>query len=209
MNVNEKRGKKASQFVELLLSRDDFKADVGRLRAAWHIPKDGLTTGKEHEDWYNMYNVHHDIDAQFKHDISKTFIKSNKYGLAATSWRPLLHYVMENKVPANFNGALPVITQTPDKHSGRPIYTMQFYEHTTESEVRNAFGKFKAQNLNDKRQQLIQAPLLEKMQLAQKFREDGMTWRQVASGVNEALGGSLEYNDARKLVERYKKRLGM
>lgn len=207
MNVYEERNKKAEQLTQLLLSRTDFQDDIRQLRKEWLIPDDGLKTGQEHEDWYNSVNVHRDIDAFFKRNITKTFIKSDKYGLSSASWKPLLHYIMDGKVPNNFNGALPSITQTPDKNTGKVVYSMRFYEHTTEAEVRKVFGDFKTANLKDNRQQLIPALKLKKMQRANELRENGMSWKEVALTVNKELKGSLEYNDARKLVEQYKKHL--
>lgn len=207
MNVNEERNKKAEQLTQLLLSRTDFQDDIKQMRKTWLIPDNGLKTGQEHEDWYNSVNVHRDIDAIFKRSITKTFIKSDKYGLSSASWKPLLHYIMDGKVPHSFNGALPSITQTPDKNTGKVIYSMRFYEHTTEAEIRKVFGDFKTTNLKDKRQQLIPALKLKKMKRAKELRDTGMTWKEVASTVNEELKGSLEYNDARKLVEQYNKHL--
>ncbi len=208
MDVYEERSKKAVQVTQILLLRTDFQDDIKQIRKKWHIPNSGLKTGQEHEDWYSSINVHRDIDAFFKKDINKTFIKSDKYGLSSNSWKPLLHYILDGKVPHNFNGTLPSITQTPEKNTGKMLYAMQFYEHTTEAEVRKVFGDFKKSNLKDKRQQLIPTLKLQKMQRANELRNSGMPWEQVAEAVNTELGGSLAYNDARKLVEQYKKHLG-
>lgn len=207
MNVNEERNKKAKQFTQILLSRKDFQNDVKITRKSWQIPEGGMKTGQEHADWVDNTMATSEVYPHFTKDITKRFIKSGKYGLSAAAWKPLLHYILDAKVPRNFNGALPVVIRTPEKNSGGITYSMRFYEHTTEAEIRKAFGDFKAANLRDKRQQLIPELKLKKMQRAYELRESKMAWKQIASVVNQELGGSLEYNDARKLVEQYKKQL--
>ena len=209
MNVHEERNKKAEQLTQLLLSRRDFQEDVARLRKNWAITPGGFSDSEARKIWYDQYNSISNgvIDSDFKKYIVKLFIKSEKYKLTSEAWKPLLHYIVNGQANELFSGVLPKVTVQKQKRSNMPVYTMTFYEHTTEAEVRKVFGDFKTTNLKDKRQQLIPALKLKKMQRAKELRDTGMTWKEVASTVNKELKGSLEYNDARKLVEQYNKHL--
>lgn len=191
MNVNVERDKKASQLTDLLLSRDDFQDDVKRMRKAWFIPEGGLKTPEEYIEWQDNYMVLEEVDTSFKKSISTVFIKPGRYGLNAPAWKPLLHYILKGEVPHNINGSAPVIVQVPGRYSGKAEYSMKIYEHTTEAEVRKAFGEFKASHFKDRRQQLIPAVKLEKMKRAQELKNNGLSWKQVAETVNAELGGTL------------------
>ena len=204
MNVNEDenlslKAQKAWQFTELLLARVDFQKDVEKFRGDWQPHEGGFTDKTAQREWE---------DARSR-ELVRVFIQSGKYSLDSVSLLPLLAYIEHGSTGHPLMGELPRISIRPDEITRNPVYIMRFYEHTTEAEIRKVFNSYKSVHLKDKRQQLIPASKLKKMQLAHELRESSMTWRQVASAVNEKLGGSLEYNDANKLVQQYKKHLGL
>ena len=197
-NYSSDRAKKSLQFTELLVARSDFQKEINEFRQEWQLPTDGFNDTTSEKDWHEAR----------KEQAVEVFIRSDKYKLGSASWRPLLKYIDSDEITAPFIGISPQVLMRPDEVTMRPTYLLRFYEHSTEEEIRQAFNRFKQYNLKDKRQQLIPALKLKKMKRANELRDTGMAWKEVAKTVNTEFGGSLEYNDARKLVEQYKKHLG-
>lgn len=202
MNVNDDeklspKEQKAWQFTELLFARTDFQNDVEKFRNEWQLPIGGFTDDDKESEWRNARS----------RELTRVFIERGKYSLDSAAWHPLLTYIETGTTSIPLMGVLPRVSITVDEVARNPVYRLRFYEHTTEDEIRHAFNSYKAVHLKDKRQQLIPALKLKKMQRANELRNSGMPWKQVAETVNKELGGSLAYNDARKLVEQYKKRL--
>lgn len=203
MNVNDyeklsPKAQKAWQFTELLLARNDFQHEVEKFRSEWQLPISGFTDEDSEREWKNARS----------RDLIRVFVEPGKYNLDSVAWQPLLAYIETGTTSIPLMGIQPQVSITVDEINRNPVYRMRFYEHTTEDEIRHAFNSYKAVHLKDKRQQLIPALKLKKMKRANELRDTGMAWKEVASTVNTELGGSLEYNDARKLVEQYKKHLG-
>lgn len=201
------RGARSKQFTAILITREDFQSDVQAMRDKWGIPPEGFATNEDAELWLAQYEDARATEKKFIDDLSETFIRSGKYNLGSVSWHPLKLYILTNDKNGSFSGLLPKVVLTRDEHSGEAQYNLRFYGHTTEAEMRQAFNSFKASAFPDKRPRLIAPVKLKKMQMAYELRSGGMAWKQVAETVNNKLGGNLQYNDARKLVEQYKKYL--
>lgn len=202
MNVNDNdklspKAQKAWQFTELLLARTDFQKDVEKFRHDWRVPVSGFASKDEEWEWKKARS----------RSLVQVFIEPHAYNLDSASVNPLMTYIETGSTTIPLMGILPRVSITVDEISRNPVYRIRFYEHTTEDEIRQVFNAYKRVHLKDKRQQLIPALKLKKMQRANELRDNGMAWKQVAKTVNDELGGSLEYNDARKLVEQYKKHL--
>lgn len=200
VNDDEKlspKAQKAWQFTELLLARTDFQKDVEKFRHDWQVPVGGFASKDEEWEWKNTRS----------RSLVQVFIEPRKYNLDSMCKYPLLAYIETGSTTVPLMGILPQVSITVDEISRNPVYRIRFYEHTTEDEIRQVFNAYKKVHLKDKRQQLIPALKLKKMQRANELRDNGMAWKQVAKTVNDELGGSLEYNDARKLVEQYKRHL--
>lgn len=202
MNVNyydslRPKAQKAWQFTELLFARTDFQKDVEKFRKDWQLPAGGFVNEDEERKWKNARS----------RNLVQVFIEPRTYNLDSMCSYPLLAYIETGSTTIPLMGILPQVSITIDEISRNPVYRIRFYEHTTEDEIRQVFNSYKRVHLKDKRKQLIPALKLKKMQRANELRETGMAWKQLAMTVNKELGGSLEYNDARKLVEQYKKHL--
>ena len=161
MNVNENdREAKAWQFTELLLTRTDFQKDVEDFRQKWQVPKDGFSDDKSRREW----------ERERDYQLVMDFVRSGKYGLNSSSWRPLLTYITTGGTTLPLIGVLPRVTIKVDERTRDPAYYMRFYEHTTEAEIRRAFNSYKSVHLKDTRQQLIRKIKRQKMQRAYELR---------------------------------------
>lgn len=47
----EKQSARINQKIKVLINRPDFQADISFLRDKWNIPKDGIKTEKDNENW--------------------------------------------------------------------------------------------------------------------------------------------------------------
>lgn len=195
MNEND-RQVKAWQFTKLLLARTDFQNDVENFRKEWQEPKGGFSDNKSRREW----------ERKRDRELALVFTRTHKYGLYATSLQPLLIYITTGKTQFPFIGVLPKVTIRVDENSRNPEYLLRFYEHTTEAEIRHAFNTYKSVHIKDKRQHSIADTKLKKMIRANELRQSGLKWKEVATILsNEFNDNLIQYNDARKLVEQYKK----
>jgi hypothetical protein len=202
MNVNDDeklspKAQKAWQFTELLLARNDFQKAVEEFRKEWQVPASGFASKDDEWKWKKARS----------RSLVQVFIEPHTYNLDSASVNPLMTYIETGSTTIPLMGTLPRVSITVDEISRNPVYRIRFYEHTTEDEIRQVFNAYKKVHLKDKRQQLIPTLKLKKMQRANELRDTGLAWKEVATTVNTELGGTLEYNDARKLVEQYKKHL--
>ncbi len=200
MDDNEKlslKAQKAWQFTELLLARTDFQKDVEKFRDKWKCPWEQPGAELPDEEAQRKWKDERGLA------MAEVFISSGKYNLDAYAWFPLLSYIDNGSTSLPFMGVMPVVNRVTDDARGISWYEMRFYDHTTEEEVRSAFNTYKAAYIKDRRRQLIPDLKLKKMKRAYELRKGGLPWKQVADIVNAELGGTLAYNDVRKLVKQY------
>lgn len=190
------------QREKLLLSRYDFQTDIKTIRKKNNVPIEGFREMSDFDNWFLG-----GFAENLQKDIRSLYLNKN-YDLSKVASWGLYCYVCFNDLKgASLYGVYPHVRPVKSfQRKSQGAYALFFYDHTTEAEIRSVFNNFKKNHLEDKRQHTIADLKLKKMIRANQLRQSGLKWKEVASVLSDEFNDKyIQYNDARKLVEQYKK----